>query len=114
MAASSRPGEDRPAGAPAAAGNGARRVRLALVLVGVGWLAAQLLVCSPHRPPSWDEAIYLSQVRPPALPFAASRSRGIVALAAPVVAAGGSIFQVRVWLAVASALALVAAFWPWT
>jgi hypothetical protein len=90
----------------------ARRV---IVVIGVASLLAQLLAFSLDRPPSWDESIYLSQVTPGAapLPFVPSRARGITFLAAPVVQLGGSLAQLRLFLAVASALLLIAAFRSW-
>jgi len=86
-----------------------------LLLVGAAYLVAQLLLFSPDRAPSWDEAIYLSQVTPGVQPiaFAPSRARGITLLVAPVALAGGSVASVRLFLAVASSVALVASFLPW-
>jgi hypothetical protein len=87
----------------------------ALLLVGAAYLAVQLGLFHLDRPPSWDEAIYLSQVTPgtPALPFAPSRARGITVLVAPVSLAGGSATAVRLFLVVASAVALGASFRQW-
>ena len=89
--------------------------RRLLLVVGLVFLGAQLLAFSLDRPPSWDEAIYLSQVAPgaEALPFVPSRARGITFLAAPVLQLGGSLVHVRLFLAVASAVALTAAFHSW-
>jgi hypothetical protein len=89
--------------------------RRLLILVGAGYLLTQLVLLSPHRGPSWDEAIYLSQVAPhmPALAFSPSRARGITLLVAPVLQLGGSLAAVRMFLAVASAAALTLAFWTW-
>jgi hypothetical protein len=86
-----------------------------LIAVGAGFFAAQLLLFSVHRGPSWDEAVYLSQVTPGAhaVFFAPSRARGITLLVAPVAGLGGSIAAVRVFLAAASSVALVASFLPW-
>jgi len=86
-----------------------------LILVGAGFFAAQLTLFSVHRAPSWDEAVYLSQVTPGARAvfFAPSRARGITLLVAPVTGLGGSIAAVRVFLAAASSVALVAAFLAW-
>jgi hypothetical protein len=88
--------------------------RLVLV-IGLAYLAAQLLAFSLDRPPSWDEAIYLSQVTPGAepLPFVPSRARGITFLALPVLQLGGSLSHLRLFLAVASTAALVGAFRMW-
>ena len=89
--------------------------RRLLVVVGLGYLVVQLLAFSLDRPPSWDEAIYLSQVAPgaEALPFVPSRARGITFLAFPVLQLGGSLLQLRIFLAVASAVALTGAFRMW-
>ena len=92
------------AGAATAPGRGARIP---------GDPAARVLART--EPPSWDEAIYLSQVAPgaEALPFVPSRARGITFLAIPVLQLGGSLAQLRLFLAVASAAALTAAFRMW-
>jgi hypothetical protein len=89
--------------------------RRLIVVVGVASLLAQLMVLSLDRPPSWDESIYLSQVAPDAepLPFVPSRARGITFLAAPVLQLGGSLAQLRLFLVIASAAALIAAFRMW-
>jgi hypothetical protein len=89
--------------------------RRLLLFVGLAFLLAQLLAFSLDRPPSWDEAIYLSQVAPGAevLPFVPSRARGITFLAAPVLQLGGSLFHLRLLLVVASAAAMTAAFRSW-
>ena len=89
--------------------------RRLLVVVGAGFLVAQLVLFSLDRAPSWDEAIYLSQVTPgsEAIVFAPSRARGITFLVAPATAFGGSMATVRLFLAVASSAALAAAFLPW-
>jgi hypothetical protein len=89
--------------------------RRLVVVVGLAYLAVQLLALSLDRPPSWDEAIYLSQVAPDAepLPFVPSRARGITFLALPLLQLGGSLAQLRLFLAVASAAALIASFRMW-
>ena len=89
--------------------------RRLLLVVGLAFLVAQLIAFSLDRPPSWDEAIYLSQVAPgaEALPFVPSRARGITFLAAPVLQLGGSLVHLRLFLVVASAVALTAAFRSW-
>lgn len=89
--------------------------RQLLLFVGLAFLLAQLLAFSLDRPPSWDEAIYLSQVAPgaEALPFVPSRARGITFLAAPVLQLGGSLVHLRLFLVVASAVAMTAAFRSW-
>jgi hypothetical protein len=91
------------------------RARRLILFVGGGYLIAQLVAFSLDRPPSWDEAIYLSQVAPGAepLPFVPSRARGITFLAIPVLQLGGSLLQLRFFLIVASAAALIASFRAW-
>jgi hypothetical protein len=90
----------------------ARRLILA---VGLAYLLAQLLAFALDRPPGWDEAIYLSQVTPDAAPltFVPSRARGITLLAIPVLQLGGSLTQLRVFLAVASSLLLAVSYRRW-
>ncbi len=89
--------------------------RRLVMVVGLAYLVAQLIAFSLDRPPSWDEAIYLSQVAPGAepLPFVPSRARGVTFLALPVLQLGGSLAQLRLFLAVASAAALIASFRLW-
>ncbi len=89
--------------------------RRSILLIGLAYLIVQLALFSLDRPPSWDEAIYLSQVAPGAepLPFVPSRARGITFLALPVLQLGGSLTHLRLFLAVASAAALVGAFRMW-
>src|SRR4051812_32436721 len=67
------------------------------------------------RAPSWDEAVYLSQVTRgvPAATFVASRARVIVLLVAPVSWFTTSIWPVRLFLAAASAAAITFAFARW-
>jgi hypothetical protein len=89
--------------------------RRLVVVVGLAYLVAQSLAFSLDRPASWDEAIYLSQVEPGAepLPFVPSRARGITFLALPILQLGGSLAQLRVFLAVVSAAALIGSFRMW-
>jgi hypothetical protein len=93
----------------------ARMARRLLLVVGASYLVAQLLLFSPSRAPSWDEAIYLSQVTPGvhAIAFAPSRARGTSLLVAPITMAGGSVAAVRLFLAALSSVALVASFVLW-
>jgi hypothetical protein len=103
---------------PMAGRTGSRDVRMArrlLLAVGATYLVAQLLLFSPDRAPSWDEAIYLSQVTPGvhAIAFAPSRARGISLLVAPITMAGGSVSAVRLFLAALSSAALAASFLLW-
>jgi hypothetical protein len=92
-----------------------RMARSLLAAVSVSYLLAQLLLFTPDRAPSWDEAIYLSQVTPgvPAIAFAPSRARGISLLVAPITMAGGSVPAVRLFLAALSSVALAASFLLW-
>ena len=87
----------------------------ALIVVGVVYVIAQVALISLSRPPGWDETVYLSQVMPgaDALDFLAWRARGITLLVAPVSWLGGSVRDVRLFLMVASALAMVATFRLW-
>ncbi|MEA2579964.1 MAG: hypothetical protein QOE83_856 [Actinomycetota bacterium] len=82
---------------------------------GLLFFVSQLAVFGVGRPPSWDEAVYLSQVMPgvPAAAFVASRARGIVVLAAPVAGFTTSVWPVRLFLAAASAAAIAFAFARW-
>ena len=92
-----------------------RRQRLAVWAVATGSAALQVVFFSLRRPPSWDEAIYLSQVTRgvPALPFVASRARGITVLVAPLTSVGAPLWLVRLFLVVASAVVLAATFRLW-
>jgi hypothetical protein len=84
-------------------------------LVAAGYAVAQFVLFSPSRAPSWDEAIYLSQVTrgASALPFVASRARGITLLVAPLAASGAPGWVIRSALIVASSAALGFAFGVW-
>ena len=85
-----------------------------LVAVGVAYLVAQFALFSFSRPPGWDESVYLSQVLPGRdLAFDAWRARGITLLIAPVTVLGGSVGQVRLFLMVASAIAVTTSFRVW-
>ncbi|MGW1022621.1 hypothetical protein ACWD4J_02710 [Streptomyces sp. NPDC002577] len=89
-----------------------------LVLVAVGYCAAQVLFVVPRlgHALGWDEAVYVSQADPrhPAAYFSAPRSRGTSLLVAPVVAITGSVAALRVVLALFSSTALWAAYRVWT
>jgi hypothetical protein len=86
-----------------------------LLVVGLSFVTAQLLLVGVDRAPSWDEAIYLSQVTPgaEAMNLAASRARGITFLVVVPLQLGASLELVRLLLATASAAAIAGAFWPW-
>src|SRR3954463_3110541 len=101
--------------APARTRQAEMRRALPFIVVAVGFLIAQPLIVKLGRPPSWDESIYLSQVSyaAPALPFAASRSRGIVVLVAPLAWLHSPLWIVRFSLALAAAAALAGTFAIW-
>ena len=67
-----------------------------LVVIGVAYVVAQVVLIPLARPPAWDETIYLSQVMPGIDPmvFEAWRARGIPLLVAPVTLLGGSVGDV--------------------
>jgi hypothetical protein len=92
-----------------------RRQRHWVWAVTAGSAVLQLASFSLRRPPSWDEAIYLSQVSRgvPALPFVASRARGITMLVAPLTSVGAPLWLVRLFLMIVSALVLGASFRLW-
>jgi hypothetical protein len=75
----------------------------------------QIVVGSLQRAPSWDEAIYLSQVTrgAVALPFAASRARGITVLVAPLASVGAPLWLVRLALVLGSSLLTALVFRLW-
>lgn len=83
--------------------------------IGGASLLGQLVIGSLVRAPSWDEAIYLSQVTrgAHALPFVASRARGITLLVAPLASVGTPSWALRLFLAVTSTLVLVVVFRLW-
>jgi hypothetical protein len=87
-----------------------------LIVPGLGLGILALGVAPWTREPGWDEAIYLSQVGSrPELPLVASRSRGVVVLAAPLLATGAPLPVLRVAFTLAAAFALVLAlrcWWP--
>jgi hypothetical protein len=85
------------------------------VIVGLGLLAAQLILNGVGRGPSWDEAVYLAQADAggPTIPFAPSRARGIVWLVVPLVRLGLPLWGIRLALAVASSAAIAAAAAAW-
>lgn len=93
----------------------ARREWLPLAIVAALFTGAQLLVVGVGHGPSWDEAVYASQVDPraPAMDFLAHRARGIVVLASPVVPLTSSFAVLRAYLAVLSGVLLVLAYLPW-
>ena len=99
-------------------GPSAREVALArrvLIVIGALYLVLQLLLFSIHRYPGWDESVYFSQVTPGvrAMFFIPARARGVPVLVAPVTLLGGSTVAVRLYLVVASTIAVTAVFWAW-
>ncbi|WP_324803442.1 hypothetical protein [Stackebrandtia sp.] len=84
-------------------------------MVAALFVVLQLAFVVVHLHLGWDETVYISQVDPrhPAAFFSAPRSRGISLLVAPVLAVTGSTIVLRVVLALASAVALWAAFRVW-
>jgi hypothetical protein len=91
------------------------RARRGVWVVAAAAFAVQLALGSFVRAPSWDEAIYLSQVTKGAhaLPFVASRARGITFLVVPLSSVGAPLWLIRVFLAVASAVVLALVFRSW-
>ncbi|MGI5273080.1 hypothetical protein ACQEUU_28295 [Nonomuraea sp. CA-218870] len=88
---------------------------LLLVLVGILYALAQLVIVSPWTGIGWDETVYASQYAthaPPAV-FSAPRARGVPLLVAPVVAVTDSVPALRLYLTAVSSLALVGAFAVW-
>jgi hypothetical protein len=81
----------------------------------VAFFLLQVALTSLHRAPSWDEAVYLSQVTPGgnAVFFAPSRARGIALIVAPLTLVGAPLWLVRLSLACLSSLGLVVAFRCW-
>ena len=89
--------------------------KLLIWVVAVASFATQMLLTAVARAWSWDEAIYLSQVtrEADALPFAASRARGITLLVAPLASMGAPGWAIRVCLAAGSSLVLALVFRAW-
>ncbi|WP_327112559.1 hypothetical protein OG206_04880 [Streptomyces sp. NBC_01341] len=86
-----------------------------LTAVGLAFLVLQLVVVVPGSGLAWDETVYVSQAggnAPPAF-FSAPRARGISYLVAPVAALTASTAVLRIYLALLSAGALVAALYVW-
>ncbi|SEM61727.1 hypothetical protein SAMN05660976_05616 [Nonomuraea pusilla] len=89
--------------------------RALLALVAACYAVVQLVAVGPGMGLGWDEVVYVSQVDPrvPATDFIAPRARGITLLVAPVVLLTASTEALRVYLSLASALALYGAFLVW-
>jgi hypothetical protein len=86
-----------------------------LVLVAGLFSAFQLIFVAPRLGLSWDEVVYVSQVssHAPAAYFDPARARGIPLLVAPVTLLTGSVLAMRIYLAIASGLALFVALLAW-
>jgi hypothetical protein len=84
-------------------------------LAAVLFTAAQLVFVAPRLGLSWDEVVYISQasVHAPAAYFDPARARGIPLLVAPLTLLTGSVLALRVYLSVASGLALFLALLTW-
>ena len=89
--------------------------RRALLVVGVTFFITQVALLPLDRPPTWDEAVYLTQVTPgmEGAYFHAWHARGITLIVAPVMWLGASVVHVRLFLMVLSSLATIAAFRVW-
>jgi hypothetical protein len=86
-----------------------------LVAVGVVLTVSQLAFVSLRMGLSWDESVYVSQVsgHAPAAFFDPARARGVPLIVAPVAWLTSSVAALRVYLSVASGLALTVALWTW-
>jgi len=86
-----------------------------LVFVAAAFTVAQLALVVPRLGLSWDETVYISQVssHAPAAFFDPARARGIPLLVAPVTLLTSSVLAVRIYLAVASGIALFLALLCW-
>jgi hypothetical protein len=84
-------------------------------LVAALFTCAQLVFVDPRLGLSWDEVVYVSQVsmHAPAAYFDPARARGIPLLVAPVTLLTASVLAMRVYLSVASGLALFLALLTW-
>jgi hypothetical protein len=88
---------------------------LLLAVVAIAYALLQLGLFHLHRGLEYDEAVYLSEAVPSlhSLGFAASRSRGIVALIEPLAVFSAPLVAIRLYLIAASSLALYVAFRIW-
>ena len=86
-----------------------------LVLVAAAFTAAQLVFVVSKLQLSWDETVYISQVaiHSPAAYFDPARARGIPVLVAPVTLLTSSVLALRIYLSLASGLALFLALLVW-
>ncbi len=92
------------------------RPQVWVILAAAGYAVAQLLLLHEDRFFEWDEAVYVSEVRPGTRPigFAVHRARGIVWLIAPVTGLSPSIAALRIYLVALSSVGLAAAFLIWS
>lgn len=83
--------------------------------MAAAFTVAQFALVVPRLGLSWDETVYISQVssHAPAAYFDPARSRGIPLLVAPVTLLTSSVLAVRIYLAVASGIALFLALLCW-
>jgi hypothetical protein len=84
-------------------------------LVAAAFTVAQLALVVPRLGLSWDETVYISQVSThvPAAYFDPARARGIPLLVAPVAVLTSSVLAVRIYLALASGIALFLSLLCW-
>jgi hypothetical protein len=92
-----------------------RKIRAALVAVGVGFFLLQIFFVGVHFGFTHDETVYLSQLNPavPRFGWNAWRAWGMPVLMSPVTAFSSGVAPVRIWATVLSSGGLVLAFWPW-
>jgi hypothetical protein len=86
-----------------------------LGVIALGFAVGQFIFFTESRFFEWDEAVYYSQVSPhhEALPFVATRARGITLLIAPVAILTESIAALRIFLVIVSTSLYFGAFWVW-
>jgi hypothetical protein len=92
-----------------------RRSVAILGVIALGFAVGQFIFFTESRFFEWDEAVYYSQVSPhhEALPFVATRARGITLLIAPVAILTESIAALRIFLVIVSTSLYFGAFWVW-
>jgi hypothetical protein len=97
------------------AGDSRRRARLLLLIVAVGFVVAQVVLFPIDAGLSWDEAVYVTQVTvgEPAVFFDEHRSRGMPLLVAPAAVFDPPVVVIRVWMILAQAALIFAAFASW-
>ncbi|HWC34996.1 MAG TPA: hypothetical protein VG650_09215 [Mycobacteriales bacterium] len=92
-----------------------RRLTYALITVSVLHALSPLILRGLHSGLGWDETVYISQIDPhvPAGQFTAPRARGLTLLTAPASLVSGSLYVMRIWMAILSGLGMFLAFLPW-